>query len=78
MRRDLGILCFNIYFSTNTTIGRNTAAHIDPRDTYLVMEKTSPHIPMQIRVAIGASPRIIPAAVKTPFPPLKPAKIVHI
>lgn len=37
-----------------------------------------PHIKKQMRAAVGTSPIIIPDVVKTPFPPLNLAKIVHI
>lgn len=37
-----------------------------------------PHIIRQAMAATGTNPITIPNVVKTPFPPLNPAKIVHI
>ena len=60
------------------TTGSRDAPTIDPRDTYLVLETIRINVINDNNTGKGCKARKTPAAVPTPFPPLKPAKTVHI
>ncbi len=54
--------------------GREEAAEIELRETYLVTVRKERNMSRAKRVVKGARPKKTPRVVFTPFPPLKPAK----
>ena len=62
-------------YTKPTNNGKEMAAIIDETETIREINKTITNTPIHEKAASGCSAIIIPRAVATPFPPLKPAKI---
>ncbi len=67
----------NALFITKDAIGREIAAVIDARDTYLNSKKIITHTIRAIRNTFGAIASITPEVVATPLPPLNFRKTVQ-
>ena len=61
-------------WSASSVTGSESAARIEPRDTYFVAASTTANRTAAIATGNGASPASIPAPVATPFPPFHDSK----
>ena len=76
--KTLEICMLNSVRCTIKITGRKNAPIIDPNDTYPLIVTTIENITKQIITGRGCKPKKTPVIVKTPLPPLNPAKIGQI